>query len=281
MLIKKGVEITDDLIEVQLRILESRFRVKIDRAEYYLAYSGGRDSHFLLWFIRDYMGWNDIPIVAVNTRMEHPEIRARIEANATVILLPKLKPFEIKAQYGIPCFTKFQDEMIERYQRGSRSYNTMCAVTGENRVKFKLNNTARELLLSGKLHKVSNKCCKFTKKQPLHDYEKRTGLKGITGMRGAEGILRQEKVQTCLDKKGKFSPLFDVSDDMIRAIEKKYNIDVPKIYEHISRTGCFGCPYGKDCEKELALLGENQRKFAIKYFGESYAVKGIKTEVQQ
>jgi 3'-phosphoadenosine 5'-phosphosulfate sulfotransferase (PAPS reductase)/FAD synthetase len=47
--------------------------------EYYLSYSGGRDSHFLLWFIKEYLHNDTIPIVAVNTRMEHSEILERIK----------------------------------------------------------------------------------------------------------------------------------------------------------------------------------------------------------
>ena len=40
----------------------------------------------------------------------------------------------------------------------------------------------------------------------------------------------------------------------------------------------MGCPYGSykhDTEKELALIGANQRKFVCEYFKESYDVLGI------
>ena len=54
---------------------------------------------------------------------------------------------------------------------------------------------------------------------------------------------------------------------------------MPEVYNHISRTGCMGCPYGSfkhRTEKELALINENQRKFVCEYFKESYEVLGIK-----
>ena len=279
------MQIDDKLIELKLKTLELCFKTKCLNSEYdyFLCYSGGRDSHFLYWFIREYLNNKSIPIVAINTRMEHAEIKARIEQNSDVVLFSKLTPFEIKEKYGIPCFSKFQDEMIERYQKGSRSYNTMCAVTGENRVTFKLNNTARELLLSDQLHRISNKCCLYTKKKPLHEFEKQTGMKAITGIRGGEGMLRKAQFKTCLDKNGKFSPLYDFDDDLMRAIEIKYNIEVPKIYETLDRTGCFGCPYGWRCGKgntvkELDLLNASQRKFATEYFKESYEVLKIPYE---
>ena len=86
-------------IDLKLRCLESRFRIKIDKYEYYLSYSGGRDSHFLYWFIKEYLQDTTIPVVAVNTRMEHSDIKARIMENADIVLYPKLTPLEIKYKY--------------------------------------------------------------------------------------------------------------------------------------------------------------------------------------
>lgn len=258
--------------------LRDRFQ-KINPKEYYLSYSGGKDSHFLYWFIKEYLQDNDIQIIGVNTYMEHHEILQRIIKNCDRVLFPKMKLFEIKEKYGIPCFTKFQDEMIKRYQNGSRSKNTMNAITGENRITFKLNKTARELLLSGKLHKVSNLCCKVIKKDTLKMFEKETGRKGILGVRGSEGLIRKTRYTSCLTKKGIFTPLWDLTDEMMNEIYKRYNIEIPDVYNYIDRTGCMGCPYGRNIELELSLLNENQRKFVCKYFKESYEVKGIKEDI--
>ena len=265
-------------IDLKLKCLESRFRIKIDKHEYYLSYSGGRDSHFLYWFIKEYLKDTVIPIVAVNTRMEHADIKARIMENADVVLYPKLTPFEIKDKYGIPCFTKWQDEMIKRYQNGSRAKSTMQSITGEGRISFKLNNTAKELLLSGGLHRCSADCCKWTKKKPLADYEKETGLKPIIGVRGQESKQRESNYTRCLNQKGQFTPLYDWTDTELRAAEIIYNIPVPWVYNKLDRTGCFGCPYGwhgKNTIKELQMLNPAQRKFTIELFKESYDVLKI------
>ena len=56
-----------------LDFLADRFRAKIDPEEYYLSYSGGKDSHFLLWFIKEWLHENRIQIVGVNTSFEIPE----------------------------------------------------------------------------------------------------------------------------------------------------------------------------------------------------------------
>ena len=102
--------------EFYLEDLKSKF-TKIDPTQYYLAYSGGRDSHFLLWFIREYLKENRIPAVFNNTGMEIPEIRERALANCDVILKPAMKHFEIKEKYGIPLNTKQSDGYVYEYQK--------------------------------------------------------------------------------------------------------------------------------------------------------------------
>ena len=273
-------------VEFYLIDLKSRFD-KIKPNTYYLSYSGGKDSHFLYWFIKEYLKRDDIEIVGVNTYMEHHEILQRILKNCDVVLRPAMKPFEIKEKYGIPCFSKQQDEYIKRYQTGHITDYLMTRITGCDKdgnkltTFFKLNNKAKELLLSGELHKVSNMCCKVIKKDTLHRYEKETGKKAILGVRGGESKLRSAKYKSCFTKDKKFTPLHDLTDDLLEKIINKYEIEVPKVYEHISRTGCMGCPYGKNTEKELSLINENQKKFVCELFKESYKVLGINTECQK
>lgn len=280
-----------DEVDFYLVDLKSRFD-KIKPNTYYLSYSGGKDSHFLYWFIKEYLKRDDIKIVGINTYMEHHEIRDRILKNSDIVLKPKLKPFEIKEKYGIPCFSKIQDDFIDRYQRGSRSKSLMERIQSRQFVgidgkihisSFSLNKKARELLLSGRLHRVSPKCCKYLKKEPAKEFEEATGLKAILGVRGSESAMRRSQYKSCFTKDKKFTPLHDLNDELLDKIYKKYNIEIPKVYDHICRTGCMGCPYGSykhDTEKELSLINENQRKFVCKYFKESYEVLGINTEKQ-
>lgn len=278
-------------VEFYLIDLKSRFD-KIKPNTYYLSYSGGKDSHFLYWFIKEYLKRDDIKIVGINTYMEHHEILQRILKNSDIVLLPKMKPFEIKAKYGSPCFSKIQDEFIDRYQRGSRCKSLVDRVVGYNFIgkdnikhksSFQLNKKARTLLLSNKLHKISNKCCKYLKKDVAKAFEKETGLKAILGVRGAEGMMRRTQYKSCFTKEMKFTPIHDLSDELLDAIYEKYNIEIPNVYKYIKRTGCMGCPYGNykgDTKKELDLLNENQRKFVMEYFKESYKVLGIDTSRQ-
>ena len=85
--------------EFYLEDLKTKFR-KINPKDYYLSYSGGKDSHLLYWFIKEYTDeFKDIEIVSINTYMEHPEIRERMYKYADRVLLPTMKPFEIKEKY--------------------------------------------------------------------------------------------------------------------------------------------------------------------------------------
>ena len=271
-------------VDTYLKELKNRFNM-INPKEYYLSYSGGKDSHLLYWFIKEYLKNNDIAIIGVDTRLEHQEILKRINNNSDKVLYPELEPFEIKEKYGIPCFSKWQDEMIYRYQKGSRRPYLIERITGIHKDtgekiigRFKLNNTAKKLLLNEQLHKVSPKCCEYLKKKPLREYEKDTNKKAILGVRGDEGTLRKQQYTSCFTKNGKFTPIFDLSDELLNQIYSKYNIELPKIYKYLQRTGCMGCPYGSyrgDTQKELELVGKEQRKLIYELFKESYEVLKI------
>ena len=273
-----------DNVEFYLYDLESKFK-KIDFQKYYLSYSGGKDSHFLYWFIKEYLKDTTIEVVGINTYMEHNEILERIYRNCDKVLYPKIKPLEIKERYGIPCFSKWQDDMINRYQNGSRRPYLIERITGIHKDtgekingRFKLNKTAKEKLLDGSLHKISPKCCEYLKKKPIKEYEKLSGKKAILGVRGTESALRKVQYTSCFTKSGKFTPIYDLSDELLDEIYDRYNIELPKIYEYLTRTGCMGCPYGSrkgDTEKELQLITKSQKEFVCTYFKESYKVLKI------
>ena len=275
-----------DEVEFYLEDLKSKFQ-KIDPSKYYLAYSGGMDSHLIYWFLKTWLKehdeemfkkYQDIKIVSVNTFMEHPESLKRMRENSDILLKAYMKPFDIKEKYGIPCFNKAQDERIRRYQNGLRSEKSMQFITRSVPSRFNLNETASRLLLSGKLHKVSPLCCKYLKKIPQANYEKESGRKAIIGIMADEGQTRKAKYKSCFTKEGNFTPLWDLTKELELKICEKYNIEILNVYNYIDRTGCMGCPYGSfrgNTETELLLVSPNQYKFLWKYFKESYEVLGI------
>lgn len=269
-------------VDLYLYDLKTKFD-KINPEEYYLSYSGGKDSHLLYWFIKNYLKDNKIKIVGINTYMEHEEIRKRIYNNCDIVLLPTMKPFDIKAKYGIPCFSKEQDFYIYYYQNAIRkgkqpSKTIQEKINGTYHTGFCISKKAREYVLSNNAHKITHLCCHYLKKEPARKFEKDSGLKPILGIRSNESALRKKQYTTCFTKDGKFTPLHDLTDEMLDKIYEQYNIEIPNVYQYVKRTGCMGCPYGSyahDTEKELSLLRGGQKKFVYEYFKESYKVLGI------
>lgn len=239
-----------DNVDFYLYDLKTKFN-KINPKEYYLSYSGGKDSHLLYWFIKEYAPeFNDLLVVGINTYMEHPEIRERIYKNSNIVLLPTKKPFEIKEKYGIPCFSKEQDFYIYYYQNALRkgkepSKTILEKINGTYHTGFNVSKKAREYILSGNAHKITHLCCHYLKKEPARKFEKENGLKPILGVKGAESGLRKRQYNSCFTKDKKFTPLWDLTDELEDEIYKKYNIEIPKIYDYVERTGCFRMPIRK------------------------------------
>lgn len=266
------LNMADEITLLAIKKLDNRFS-KINPSEYYLSYSGGEDSELL----RKYIEFRNLPIkiVSVNTYREHVEIRKRMYKYSDVILYPTISFDEICKEHGAPCFSKQQDEYIDRYQNGSRSENTMKAINGGEGSKFQLNRKAKTMTLNGTIHNVSNKCCKYTKKDPLHTYGKENGLLPIVGIRSGESATRDAKYKSCLNDKGLFTPMHDFTKKLIDALRIFFEIVKPKVYERIERTGCIGCPYGRNIEAELSVVTPAQKAYAVKSFKESYDVKGV------
>lgn len=239
-----------DNVDFYLEDLKSKFN-KINKNNYYLSYSGGKDSHLLYWFIKEYAPeFKDILVVGINTYMEHPQIRERIFKNSNKVLLPRLKPFEIKEKYGIPCFSKEQDFYIYYYQNAIRKGKKPSKTIKEKvertyKTGFYLSKKASDYILSGKAHKITHLCCHYLKKEPARKFEKETGLKPILGVRGNESSMRRKQYTSCFTKNKKFTPLWDLTNDLLDKIYKKYNIEIPEIYNYVKRTGCMACPYRK------------------------------------
>ena len=196
---------------------------------------------------------------------------------------------EIKEKYGIPCFSKEQDFYIYYYQNSLRkgkkpSKTIQQKIDGTYDKGFSgISKKAREYVKSGNAHKITHLCCHYLKKEPARRFEKESGLKPILGIRSGESLLRKQQYKSCFTKDRKFTPIHDLSDELLEKIIKKYHIEVPKIYDYVSRTGCAACVYGSwkgETQKELELLPSNQRKFVCEYFKESYKVLGINVNVE-
>jgi 3'-phosphoadenosine 5'-phosphosulfate sulfotransferase (PAPS reductase)/FAD synthetase len=264
--------------EFYIEDLKSKF-TKIDFSKYFLSYSGGKDSHLLFWFIKTYLPGSGIPIVSVNTRMEFTEISDRMYKNADIVLIPELKPHEVIEKYGSPCFSKYQDKIIKQYQAGKIT-KSLSDIIIPNGHASHLSKKTYELLIAGNLPKISDDCCLHLKKKPLIKYAKNSGRHPIMGVSGYESSKRKENYKSCFTKTGKFTPLWDLSKELEDEIYREFNIELPKIYNYVDRTGCAGCPYGiykNDTEKELSIVSPTKKRYLIRLFGDAYRIRGVNT----
>ena len=127
--------------------------------------------------------------------------------------------------------------------------------------------------------KISSKCCKYAKKDVLHKLVTSEGYElNIFGVRKAEGGIRSTAYKSCFDEADEcdnYRPLFwYVNDDKVD-YENNYGVTHSKCYTEygLTRTGCAGCPFGRDFEQELSVIEHYEPKLykaVNNIFGDSY-----------
>lgn len=127
---------------------------------------------------------------------------------------------------------------------------------------------------------ISAKCCEKGKKEPAAKYEASHDFDlNCTGVRKAEGGARANRFKNCFTAKPSgadaYRPLFWLTDSDKQDYKEHYGVVNSDCYEvwGMKRTGCPGCPYGKEFEQELELMQKYEPKFyraACKIFGDSY-----------
>ncbi|WP_243126845.1 phosphoadenosine phosphosulfate reductase family protein [Clostridium sp. HBUAS56010] len=127
---------------------------------------------------------------------------------------------------------------------------------------------------------ISNKCCIGAKKAVIHNLLKE-GIYGlsIVGIRKAEGGARATAYKNCFDENDdscdNYRPLFFYKNDTKMIYENHFDICHSDCYTKygLKRTGCAGCPFGRDFEFELEVIQKYEPKLyaAVNYiFGKSY-----------
>lgn len=107
---------------------------------------------------------------------------------------------------------------------------------------------------------ISSKCCNLAKKQTAHDIMNGYDM-SIIGVRKAEGGARAGH-NNCITfgKYDTYRPIFWYGNLDKKEYEEYANIEHSKCYSEygLKRTGCAGCPFGRDFEYELKVLQEHE-----------------------
>lgn len=223
-----------------------------------------------------------------------------------------IKPIPLSCkQYGQPFLSKYVSECLGRLQKYNFKFEDepfdillnryckwdekkqdyfgcksalqwWCNNHGQNS-KFNINQNKwlKEFMIENPpTFKISNVCCKYAKKNLAHKLLKENKYDlNIVGLRKAEGGARASAYKSCFDESGStydnYRPLFWYKDSDKKDYEKNYDIIHSKCYTEygLKRTGCAGCPFGRDFEEELNVIEKYEPKLfkaVNNIFGDSY-----------
>lgn len=107
------------------------------------------------------------------------------------------------------------------------------------------------------------------KKTPVANFIKENKFDlNMYGVRKAEGGVRSYAYKNCFtdnsnkSKPNEYRPIFWYKEESKKAYEDQFNIKHSKCYTEygLKRTGCAGCPFGRDFEKELEIIEKYEPK---------------------
>lgn len=179
------------------------------------------------------------------------------------------------------------DVLIQKYPKCKSALRWWCNAWDKqncgNNSKFNIqrNKYLKEFMMQNPpTFKISNKCCKLAKKDVAKDYNKNNNTDmNCVGVRKAEGGARATAYKSCFsshpNKIDEYRPLLWYLNSDKEYYEQHFSVIHSKCYTEygLKRTGCVGCPFGRDFEYELEIVQKYEPKLykaCINIFGESY-----------
>lgn len=240
--------------------------VKYGEENFYLSFSGGKDSTVLHHLIDEALPGNVIPRVYCNTGIEYEMIVNFVKSmqqgdSRIVIIKPSKNIHKVLKESGYPFKSKEHSHVVAVYQHSGMG-KTVDRYLNDNRGKFHCPNILRYQFEKNFKLKVSEKCCKVLKKDQFESWQKDNKRPiTITGMMAEEKGLR-ESLEGCIitDKTGnlkKFHPLLKVTREWEEWYIETRKIRLCDLYKEpycFKRTGCKGCPYSLDLQRQLCTM---------------------------
>lgn len=268
---------------------------KYGEENFYISYSGGKDSNVLSSLIDEALPDNKIPRVYANTGIEYNLVVDFVKQKAAkderfVIIQPHTPIKKMLEEKGYPFKSKRHSDYVEQYQRHPErmqgNWEKMICVKNYLGLgkQWTQRNKCPQILLYQFTEqnnlKISSKCCDKLKKEPLKQYmvlnKKAFCITGL--MRAEEG---RRKTAQCLvfqhNKLKIFQPLAPISKEWEEWYIKKNDIQLPLLYYppyNFKRTGCKGCPYAIDLQNILDIMQEyfpNEKKQCERIWAPVYA----------
>lgn len=280
--------------------------------------SGGSDSDIMLDIIARLDEEKKVKYIFFDTGIEYQATKNHLDCleNKYGITIERIRaktPVPLGCRrYGLPFWSKYVSEQIERLQRHNFKWedkpfnelikeypkckaalrwwcNAFAEKAGKDgkllKSKFNINyiRGLKEFMTAyPPTFKISNKCCNGAKKDNAKDFLKKNEADlNMVGIRKAEGGARATAYKSCFDtaKEGQtwdnFRPIFWYSENDKEYYEHYFKVTHSECYSKygLKRTGCAGCPFGKDFENELKIIEKYEPKLykaVNNIFGESY-----------
>lgn len=291
--------IGDNLIRAWSKINDDKYKYPI------CTISGGADSDVMLDIIYRCDKDHKIHDVWFDTGLEYQATKDHLKSlekkyHINIEHYKATKPIPSSCnQYGQPFLSKYVSEMIQRLQRHNFMWQDLsfeelykqypkckialqwwCNCNISDRFNISRNRYLKEFILTNPPQfMISNKCCQYAKKDVIHKLIKDTNCDlEINGVRKAEGGIRDVMYKSCFDTNvnyDRYRPLFWYKNSDKLDYENAYDIEHSKCYTEygLKRTGCAGCPFGRDFENELEIIQKYEPKLykAVNFiFGDSY-----------
>lgn len=206
---------------------------------FYLAYSGGKDSTVLHYLLDMAIPDNKIPRVYSNTGIEYLLIQKFVHKLAEqddriIIIKPSICIKSMLEAKGYPFKSKDHSLRVQQFNNGSnakfiKKYTWQTSYRGKYICPKSL---LYQFTERGK-YNYSNLCCYELKKKPMHKFEKDFHKHiTITGMRSEEGGHRERLgcITTLNGKIKSFHPLIHASEDWINWFIDKFNVEICELY---------------------------------------------------
>ena len=249
---------------------------------FYISFSGGKDSCVLSKLVDLALPDNKIPRVYANTGIDLNMVRDFVidmqkRDNRVKIIKPTVPIKKMLESEGYPFKSKKHSATLATYQK----YGTMEGKDGlmhytgthPDGKKWSSNNSCPKKLMyqftpEFKL-KVSDRCCYRLKEEPLKKWSvenKRPYT--MIGLMREEGGRRHDSL--CMSFRNKkfyaFQPLVVLTKKWEDWFIEAYHISIPELYYppfNFERTGCKGCPFNRNLQEKLDILEKyfpNERK---------------------
>lgn len=266
--------------------------------------SGGSDSDIVLDIVSKCDNKKIVDYVFFDTGLEYnatkkhiKELELKYDISIEVIRPKTPIPLACKKQ-GQPFISKHVSEMISRlqkhefkwedeeydvlikkYPRCKSAIEWWCNKKPSPSHNINQNKLLKEFLIQNNpSFSISQKCCKYAKKDVLKLKLKEGYDLDISGIRKAEGGARKTAYKSCFDSRediDRYRPIFWYNNRDKEDYIKTFNIENSDCYKlyGLKRTGCCGCPFGRNYEYELNVLEKYEPKLykgVINIFNNSY-----------